>query len=210
MWDLPNIKRMNEEAAKAAKQRKRRKKFDPCKGKTCLYCKEQATHADEFFDIFSDDPKGFIFTCDQHYEDYGGAHEGYFVCDSCGRTHVENYTWESYVIVLDDEILCLRCAFEKYVKNEDHWLREVPPDGMGLDALKEIPHLIAVDSDYWRDHLTFIGNAEFDAMDGHQISGDDLTEMVEKTLAEHGSCIVLLDAAYQFAVSFGVYVRKEA
>lgn len=210
MWSLPNIVHMNNEAAAQHKAQKKSKK-EPWADQTCNYCDKPATNAEAYFDIFDDKiPKGYICTCDEHYEYHGGAHEEYFHCDSCGRLMVESYTWERYQTVLpdDQESMCLCCAFEKYVADKRHWLK-APPGTVGLDRLECIPHVIAVDSHYHEKKLTFVGNAEFDSMDGHQISGEPIGDIAEQAIKKHGSCIILMDAVYQFAVSFGVYVRKQ-
>lgn len=212
MWSLPDIQCMNNEAVARHEARKKSKK-EPWVDRTCNYCDKPATNAEEYFDIFDDKiPKGHICTCDEHFEYHGGAHEEYFLCDSCGHLMVENYTWERYQIVLPDDDeqwpMCLRCAFKKYVADKRHWLH-IPPGNMGLDRLKGIPHVIAVDSHYHEKKLAFIGNAEFDSMDGHQISGEPIGDIAKQAIKEHGSCIILMDAAYQFAVSFGVYVKKQ-
>jgi hypothetical protein len=53
--------------------------------------------------------------------------------------------------------------------------------------------------------IKFHDNAEFDSCDGHQISGDDLLDVI-KELGSEPFCPVL-DAAYQFSVSIGIYLR---
>jgi len=53
--------------------------------------------------------------------------------------------------------------------------------------------------------IKFAENFEFDSLDGHQISGGNVLETI-RSLGEP-FCPVL-DAAYQFAVSIGLYVRR--
>jgi hypothetical protein len=52
--------------------------------------------------------------------------------------------------------------------------------------------------------VVFHDNAEFDSQDGRQISGDNLLDIIRGL--DQPFCPVL-DAAYQFAVSIGIYVR---
>jgi len=206
MWSLPDIRALNAKAAAEAAT-ERPKGWEPWHDQACEYCAEPATHSEEYWDVFGEDPKGYVHTCDLHYEEHGGAHEGHFWCEACGRMHVDHYTWERYRHATDEgEILCLRCWFGRVVGDDEQWLTEART--IDLDYLRHRPHAIAVGSDYWRDDLDFVANAEFDNMNGHQISGDDLTGIVAKAVKEHGRCLVLMDAAWQFAVSFGVYVSK--
>ena len=55
------------------------------------------------------------------------------------------------------------------------------------------------------DGIKFLDNAEFDTFDGHQISGRRLHDIIREL--DRPFCPVL-DAAYQFAVSIGLYARQ--
>jgi hypothetical protein len=55
--------------------------------------------------------------------------------------------------------------------------------------------------------VVFHDNAEFDSSSGHQISGENLLEVIKRL--DQPFCLVL-DGAYQFAVSIGIYVRASA
>ena len=59
--------------------------------------------------------------------------------------------------------------------------------------------------------IRFVNNVEFDSMDGHCISGGGVDELQEtlRQLKDEGDdrAILILDAAYQFAVSIGVYAE---
>ncbi len=64
-------------------------------------------------------------------------------------------------------------------------------------------HVLGVEQPLPAD-IKFVDNFEFDSMDGHQISGGDMLETIRELSIPF--CPVL-DAAYQFAVSIGLYVR---
>jgi hypothetical protein len=55
--------------------------------------------------------------------------------------------------------------------------------------------------------VMFAENAEFDSCTGHQISGECLLDVIKRL--DQPFCPVL-DAAYQFAVSIGIYLRNSA
>ena len=223
MWSLPSIASLNERAVNEHKKRKGR--APGLRGKTCEYCDQKAEYRFAYHDLFGDAaireiPKGYLFLCEGHY-DRGTHYENFFECDSCGKLHVLNYTWEIYRSIDNDgNTLCLPCAFKAYIEDPENWITKVPKK-IDLAYLKHIPHAIAVESTYWEEDLIFIGNAEFDSSTGEQISGDSLTSIIEKALghasardligglAQAPRCIVLLDAGWQFAVSFGVYLRRE-
>jgi len=211
MWSLPNIKSMNDRAV--SEHRKRRGRAPGLRGKECEYCNEKARIRLPYHDPFGDAktreiPKGHLFLCEEHH-DRGTWMENYFDCDDCGRLHVLNYTWELYRAQDDDgNTLCLPCAFKRYIADPDHWITEVPKE-IGLDELREIPHVVGVETVFWKEDLTFVGNAEFDSMSGRQISGKPIVEIVERALGQAPKCIILLDAGWQFAVSFGCYVPRE-
>lgn len=208
MWSLPDINRLNADAAKAAKRNRNKTQAQLCKGHTCEYCQEKATHALAYYDVFSDDIKGYVYLCDMH-EAKGTHYENYFECSDCERLHVLNYTWELYRTVVDDEELCLNCALDRYLEDDTNWLRST--EGFDFETVKESKHLIPVKGEHWKKHLEFLGNVEFDATSGQCISGggvDELKELVEKGIKSHGKALCILDAGYQFAVSIGVYVPK--
>jgi hypothetical protein len=129
----------------------------------------------------------------------------------------ENYSWEIYRITLQDRTLCLKCAAEEYFSNPANWIdpREVddvvlePASDAALFAdgilnVAKCPHVIGVKQPL-PVGVTFFDNAEFDSISGHQISGEKLFDVIRKL--DQPFCPVL-DAAYQFAVSVGIYVRS--
>lgn len=205
MWSLPDINRMNKDAEAAAKKRKRAKPKDLLDGHTCDQCGAPATDSVPWYDLFSDDPKGYHYMCSAHEMEDSDL----FFCDECGRYVVKNYTWELYYVIENGGMTCLRCKFHQYVADESHWITDIP-EKVDLEFIrKHARHLIAVKSTYWQESLQFVDNAEFDNMSGSQISGEDLGELLAKAIKKHGKCLLILDAAYQFAVSVGVYAPRK-
>jgi hypothetical protein len=218
VWALPDINRLNATAAaNAAKLRRQaRSKRKPA----CEYygCPNRATMSYLTYDIFSDDPKGAIHLCEHHDGYSGDPIEGYFTCARCTRVMAENYTWERYVVELDGEQICLKCAAEEYFTDPDNWIAPsaitqvvLSPGGVplfdpagGVLNIARCRHVLGVKQPV-PPGIEFVDNAEFDSMDGHQISGDDLVDVIKRL--DQPFCPVL-DAAYQFAVSIGIYVRN--
>lgn len=235
MWSLPDINRMNEEATSGAFKRKIRDELSGRSRLPCLICDKPSTKSSrqKWFDIFSDDPKGVVGLCKRHEEYYDSAPEGYFYCNSCNRLFIENYTWECYSH--DDDALgtvCLNCRAESYLADDDNWIpllsvgegndRPYSPhiENLTFAQVRKSPHLIAV-SGPCPAGIELHGNVELDSTTGGRIIGfsdseaspesgvEELREMLRCLRdAGHTEAILILDAAYQFAVSIGVYVRK--
>jgi hypothetical protein len=124
---------------------------------------------------------------------------------------------ELYYTHLDDQTVCLSCAAEIYFADEQNWIAPAtvnqvvlipkgPPlfdSQSGVLNVARCPHVLAVKQPVPAEIL-FVDNAEFDNCNGHQISGDNLLEVIKRL--DQPFCPVL-DAAYQFAVSIGIYVR---
>ena len=131
MWSLPDISRMNANAARAGAKRLEReaarKRKPNCERCDCLGRKRPAEVSFLMYDIFSADPKDVLHLCHDCVGQSGDPWEGYFTCDGCGRVMVENYTWERYQTELDGVSLCLKCAAERFFANADNWIdpREV-------------------------------------------------------------------------------------
>jgi hypothetical protein len=220
MWSLPDIKRLNEEAVKNAPKVRKAVETGFLDGTriTCDWCDETATYLYPWYDVFSEIPKGIIGLCDEHDHYYGSPSEGFFICDDCGRVFITNYTWEYYFTDTEEgDQLCLNCAFDRYVKEKDNWLTSI--EELDWQKISSSPHIIPVSGNHWGNCLTFVGNVEFDKLTGEKIIGfsststkddglNELRELVQKALTIHKKCILILDAAYQFAVSIGVYVKK--
>lgn len=211
MWSLPNIKRMNEQAALAYELTKGQTAKDILRGKKCDFCSKKATYYRDWYDVFGDVPKGRMFMCQAH-EDHD---EGYFYCDECGKTFIDNYTWELYYAHVDGEVLCLNCYLDREVFNDENWVTQ--PKHVTWERISKAKHLIPVEGEHWRKYLDFVGNVEFDSMTGETVVGfsstcsretgvNELRDLVRKA---GKPCMLILDAGYQFAVSIGVYVRKQ-
>jgi len=99
MWSLPDIVRMNDAAAEAAKTKTYEQQAAHPQEHQCLVCEWQGkeTPAEIGYvvhDIFSDDPKDALFVCEDCDGATGSPVEGYFECGDCYRVMPENYTWE--------------------------------------------------------------------------------------------------------------------
>ena len=212
MWSLPDIQQMNSEAASQQKQfetmlrtgKDGRKKIkcesddDTCAGDI---------HLTPWYDIFSDDIKGITATCEGHDQ---GIPEGFFYCDGCNRTIVENYTWELYYAIHDGSQLCLPCFAYEVLRDEERWtpLTDEAIDALNFNHVRKAPHCIGVSMPVPKE-IRFVNNVEFDSSTGHCISGGGVEELKEtlRQLKSEGEtrAILILDAGYQFAVSVGVY-----
>ena len=220
MWSLPDIQRMNSEAASEKKKIERALRTGKLDGKK-LECEWKGHDAEcegelrhyPWFDIFSDDPKGILTLCEKHDGYYGSPSEGYFECDSCNRVMIENYTWELYYVIHEDRQLCLPCYAQEILNDEDSWisLADERIESLAFNDLRKAPHCIGVEMPVPKE-IRFVNNVEFDSADGHCISSGGLEEVKETLRQLQGEgetrAILILDAAYQFAVSVGVYAPK--
>ena len=220
MWSLPDIKALNTRAASEASKLKRAatsKRKPKCEH---WKCSSRATRSYLVYDIFSDDPKAVLHLCERHDGYSGDPIEGYFTCTQCNRVMVENYTWEYYRVEHDGEAICLKCAAEAYFSDPKNWIKPqevksviLEPGGAPLfDAKSGVlnvahcRHVLGVEQPLPAG-IKFVENAEFDSCDGHQISGRRLLDMISDL--DGRPFVPVLDAAYQFAVSIGIYVRVE-
>jgi hypothetical protein len=214
MWSLPDINRLNANAATNARKLRRvaaRKRKPQCE----IYCcSHRAEHSTVWFDIFSDDPKGVIHTCSDH----GWADDpDLFFCENCERVMVDHYTWERYQVELHGDSLCLRCAAQRHFDLSENWIHPStvsrvvlePGEGplfdheTGILNVARCRHVLGVKQPLPAG-VVFHDNAEFDSSTGHQISGECLLDVIKRL--DQQFCPVL-DAGYQFAVSIGLYVR---
>ena len=213
MWSLPDINKLNAHAAARAQQLRTeaaRKRKPDCD----IYgCSHRATDSTLWYDIFSDDPKGVVHTCPEHsWEDDPDL----FRCENCERVMVDHYTWERYQVELNGDVLCLSCAAKRYFEESRNWIdpRKVSAvvfnqqemlfdPANGLLDIARCRHVLGVKQPL-PGGVVFHDNAEFDSQDGRQISGDNLLDIIRGL--DQPFCPVL-DAAYQFAVSIGIYVR---
>jgi hypothetical protein len=220
MWSLPDIKSLNTRAAAAASKLKRvaiSKRKPNCEH---WNCNSRATRSYLVYDIFSDDPKAVLHLCERHDGYSGDPMEGYFTCAHCARVMIENYTWERYRVELDGETICLKCAAEAHFSDPKNWIEPqevksviLEPGGAPLfDAksgvlnLARCQHVLGVEQPLPAG-IKFVENAEFDSCDGHQISGRRLLDVISDLDGQ--PFVLVLDAAYQFAVSIGIYVRAD-
>jgi hypothetical protein len=216
MWSLPDLERLNARAKEnvpTLKREARRKEKPECE----VYgCENRAVESVEYFDIFSNDPKGLLHVCEYHCaEDQGEL----FTCARCERLMVDHYTWERYGVELNGEFCCLVCAAKDYFSAPGNWInpravnsvvlehgdRGLPPfdSETGVLNLASCPHVLGVKQPLPAG-IKFFDNAEFDSLDGHQISGEKLLDVIHRL---DQPFVPVLDAAYQFAVSIGIYVR---
>lgn len=239
MWSLPNIVRMNDEAAEAAQKRQYEKEAARPEQHNCEVCEwhgeeRAADYGYCWYDIFSDDPKGTIFLCEEHDGYTGSPMEGYFQCGECDRVFIENYSWEIYSTVVDCEQLCLPCALKRYLNDPSNWIPTYAVQSVILDPnadednsifdsatgelnLAKARHLIGVEMPV-PDTLTFIENLEFDSATGEMLAttsstfpggvGESRAMRAIDELKEQGyeKFLLILDAGYQFSVSMGLYV----
>lgn len=217
MWSLPDINRMNSEAAGQKTKLERaaqtghldRKKLKCEWNGHDKHCQGELRHY-LWYDIFSDDPKGILTLCQAHDGYYGSPSEGYFECADCNRVMIENYTWERYYAFHGDSQLCLPCYAGEILADDNRWipLTDERIDALTFSDVRKAPHCIGVEMPVPKE-IRFINNVEFDSMDGHCISGGGLDELKHTLhqLQDEGEtkAILILDAAYQFAVSIGVY-----
>ena len=216
MWSLPEINRLNANAAANAKKLRREaagKRKPNCEihGCTC-----RASQSTLWYDIFSDDPKGVIHTCVEHTAEDDPE---LFRCENCERVMLDHYTHERYRVELHGDVLCLKCAADRYFDIPRHWIEPQnvkrvvlkPGEGelfnttMGVLNIAHCPHVLGVKQPLPAG-IELYDNAEFDSCDGRQISGYSLLDIVRRL--DQPFCPVL-DATYQFAVSVGIYVRSE-
>jgi len=224
MWSLPDINRMNSEASSQKRKLERAAKTGILDREklTCEWqghdelsrCSGELRHY-LWYDIFSDDPKGILTLCEHHDGYYGSPSEGYFDCAGCNRVMIENYTWEYYRHITEDgETLCLPCFAHEVLADDDRWtqLADEKIDGLTFEHVRKAPHCIGVRMPIPKA-IRFVNNVEFDSSTGQCISGGGIDELKEtlRQLKNEGSsrAILILDAAYQFAVSIAVYAPVE-
>jgi len=229
MWALPDIHRLNKEAAEKATSTIDRAVNligEDGEAAVCDFCKEEATFGDAYFDIFSEDPKGTVFLYDRCRENYSDVPEGYFYCGQCERLMIENYTWELYTHSDGCDIYCLNCWRESYLQEESHWIDLAEPgriEEVDFDELARSPHLLAV-GQKCPDSLEHIGDSVcVDNSTGGRVLGSmyaepspdgavrEIRSLLQQARKEgHKKAILILDAGWQFAVDIGVYVPSES
>lgn len=209
MWALPDLDRLNAQASTVASKDHIKEQLANPASVECDICSEPSVEVEPWFDIFSDDPKGVTGLCQEHYEGYGIEGESYFTCEDCQELIVKNYTWENYFVYSDGlGMQCLPCALKSHAEDSKNWLSA--EDEITLDMIQAAPHLIAVGMK--TPELELMGCATFDGFTGKGIYGSDgLAELRAAQYQAHGEdTILIMNGAYQFAVSIGLYTRKES
>jgi hypothetical protein len=214
MWSLPDIQVMNAKAAiEADTYRKQVETLTGYDGKpaTCKMCSKPAESGHLWYDIFSDDPKGTLFLCEHCDDNCGESPEGYFTCQQCGKRFIENYTWEKYSAhVKDVGDLCLNCYRYEMLSECRIGVKAARKldAGAAFNLIRsKAKHLLAVGQAV-PDDLEFVCNCEFGSLPIEQISGDKLTDVFAR-LPLDKPVYVILDGAYQFAVSIGFYTGRK-
>lgn len=213
MWSLPDIKRLNDRAASQKDTLEQAIHSGMLKG-TPLVCEYDGDHEGElrhelYYDIFSEDPKGIVSVCEGHESRYGSTPEGYFTCENCQRLMVENYTWEYYHTRDGDDLICLPCALTRAIDDPANWIHLTKKNisAVTFETMRKARHLIGVEMPV-PNTIKFYDNAEFDSGNGRQISGDNIHAILTRAREDgYTDAMMILDAAYQFAVSIGIYVK---
>lgn len=228
MWSLPNIVKMNQEAEDKAFRQLIGKQVKYHLDETgiqaaCMYCEKPADVSLAWFDIFSDNAKGVVHLCEEHEEYYGSLAEGYFYCAGCDRVMIENYTWELYSHIDDDSELCLNCYREKVLAEPASWipLTDENINALEFEQVRQAPHILA-DSQTVPEDLELLDTVTLDDMSGGKVTGfessrsspgggvRELRDLLRIARDQgHQQAVLILDGAYQFAVSIGVYVRPK-
>jgi|SRR5882762_2823441 len=225
MWSLPTMKQLNEKAESKGFEEKLKRacRTGELDGEK-LVC-EWAEHDDPsrcdgelrhylHYDIFSDKPKGILTLCEHHDGWSGSPSEGYFECADCNRVQIENITWERYEVGTEDGSVCIPCYAERVLNDENQWLplTDEVINALTFDYVRKAKHLIAVQMKV-PDGIHQVGDGvTFDSMDGHGIDGGLLDLKAELLQArEDGAtrALLILDGAFQFCVSIGVYVPDQ-
>jgi hypothetical protein len=216
MWSQPDNAERNSRAAteKPLIEKAVGDGTDPDTGKAATCEREDQNcsgkvRGEPWFDIFSDDPKGVVFLCENHSGDYD--RDEYFRCEDCERLMIDHITWERYVHETDAGPVCLNCYAARVIADPKAWitLTKKAIDALTFDDVRKAPHIIAVSGP--THGLVFHGNVEFDSTDGHCISGggvDEIKEILHKVRKEgKRRALIAMDAAWQFAVSEAVYTK---
>lgn len=225
MWSLPDIQRLNSIAHTGRRNLlaivERINRGAALQDEKCeRRGKHRITSATPIYDIFSDDPKGLVIQCDE-CRDRLGTPEGFFTCEACDRLMVENYTWELYRHDDNDgTVLCLPCYAKREIANHKNWVPLTDEDiaVVTFEIVRKAKHLIAVRMPI-PNGIQFFDNVEVDSSSGgelrstmHADSTPDagvarFREILTRAKEEgYSRAILILDGAYQFSVSIGVYV----
>jgi len=224
MWSLPDIQRLNSEAYFNRRKLERgvqtgilnHQQLRCESGKNC----GGVLRHELWFDIFSSNPKGVLTQYEHHFEIYG-VPDGFFRCEECDRLLVENYTWERYSTTNEkSEQICLRCAAEQYIVDNDNWIRLTDEDiaVVTFEVIRQARHVLAVEMTVPAE-IRFFDGVTLDSATGGLVRSfttadatpDSSVAMLREILhrakeSDNERAILIVDGLYQFAVSIGVYV----
>lgn len=214
MFALPDIVRLNEEAARIAKVGPQ----GECEG--C--CDRPADRLFEYYDPYSPDPK-FVQLCDR-CDDTWYENGGYFYCERCDKCYIENYTWEPFITISNGELLCLPCRADLFFADEAAWLTtEAEVEQLTFAGLRSLPHVDAAgpgivlpsgilrveDCGSTADSLSGGLVTGFTSSSTHDALVKDLQNELRRALIDHQAVTVAIGAIYQFAVWFQVYAKEK-
>ncbi len=227
MWSLPDLTRLNSQARSNRKRLERAVRTGTLYGKklTCEYAGHRGDchgrlHHYLWFDIFSNDAKGIITLC-RHHDGYSGDPiQGYFTCSDCERVMIENYTWESYRTTVAGDVVCLPCAAKVYIAEPANWipLTAEAIARVDFERIRRAEHVIGVEMPTPAG-IEFKGNVELDSSTGGRLTSfsscestpdggvADIQQMLTELMEQgHTRALLIIDGAYQFSVSVGLYV----
>ena len=214
MWALPDIGRLNADAASASHRALIKKQLQGKKRVDCKFCDQPACpeSIQEYYDIFSDDPKGVVGLCEEHLNYYGGI-EGvddlYFSCSNCNRLFVDHYTWERYIHYTEHgETLCVNCRAKEYVEDQDNWipLSYERICSLTYSEIRASEHVMAVNGPTPEGIKYFDGESQCDT--SNERFALEIQKILLRAQSEgYSEAILIMDGAFQFTFSIGVYVR---
>ena len=232
MWALPTMKQLNQEAeTKLFQDRLKRALKTGTLDRKKLVCEwhdhdtpsrcSGDLHHYLHYDVFSPLAKGILTLCEHHDGYYGSPTEGYFECADCQKIHIENITWERYEHTTEDgDSICIPCYADRVLNDDDRWipLTEESIAALTFAQVTKAPHCIAVQMPV-PEGIEFYANTECDSSTGGRLtsssscegSSDGAVSEIQETLSNamaegHTRAILILDGAYQFSISLGLYV----
>ncbi len=234
MWSLPDIQRLNRERLETAKKLEYAVRTGVLDGKTLRCecgkndknCRGPLEHK-LWYDIYSDSPRGIVTQCEFHRTRFGRP-ENFFLCRDCERWMTKTYIYAlPFEIDEDGWPVCLRCAGERYVENEDNWIRLREEDicAVTFSSIQRARHVLDVcmpspdaSSPAARKIQLFdrvpLDNETFGLISGigcQDPTPESAVEMIREILeearhAKHDSALLIIDGVFQCAFTLGVYV----
>jgi len=173
----------------------------------CDYCDEVAVVAIPIYnpaDAVREPPVegayGMINMCDKHQGE-GYEMEEAFYCEGCGKLFITHHSWDSLVVVIDDEQYCQECALE-HVE-----LRPVADVVAELQAaevsnwyrISKAPGYDEIWSGEYCESPDFPGYTSLDRV------ADDIEKACEE--AHVTEVLTFVTQNYQFSVVLGVFAK---